>query len=53
MPLNVEGEVIYTNLYAVGGALANCDPIRERSLEGIALTTGFRVAEIIAGRSVQ
>ncbi len=53
LPLNVTGEVIYTNLHAVGDALANCDPIRERSLEGIALTTGFRVADIIAGRSRQ
>ncbi len=52
-PLNDTGEVIYSNLYAVGNALANCDSVRERSLEGIALITGFMVAEIIAGRSFQ
>ncbi|MFZ2095318.1 MAG: anaerobic glycerol-3-phosphate dehydrogenase subunit GlpA, partial [Anaerolineales bacterium] len=35
-PIDMQGEVIYQNLYTVGGVSANCDPIRERSLEGIA-----------------
>jgi len=47
-PVDKINEVIYQNLYAVGGAIGNCDPIRERSLEGIALATGFTVAEIIS-----
>jgi glycerol-3-phosphate dehydrogenase len=38
----------YSNLYVVGNALANCDAIRERSLEGVALATGYRVAQIIS-----
>ena len=36
-PVDSSNKVIFQNLYAVGGTLGNCDPIRERSLEGIAL----------------
>ncbi len=52
-PLDDTGGIIYFNLHVVGNALANCDPLRERSLEGIALASGFRVAELIAERSQQ
>lgn len=48
-PVDDNGELIYQNLYIVGGSLANCDPIRERSLEGIALTTGYKVGEAVSG----
>jgi glycerol-3-phosphate dehydrogenase subunit B len=44
-PVDNHGDVIYSNLYAIGSQSANCDPIRERSLEGIALATGFKVIE--------
>ena len=44
-PVDNLNEVIYQNLYAIGSAIGNCDPIRERSLEGIALATGFKVGE--------
>jgi glycerol-3-phosphate dehydrogenase len=44
-PIDNHGEIIYSNLYAIGNQSANCDPIRERSLEGIALATGFKVIE--------
>jgi len=44
-PIDNHGEVIYSNLFAIGNQIANCDPIRERSLEGIALATGFKVIE--------
>ncbi len=44
-PLNENGQPIYENLQAIGTILANWEPIRERSLEGVALATGF-----IAGR---
>jgi glycerol-3-phosphate dehydrogenase subunit B len=47
-PVDKMNERIYENLYAVGGILGNCDPIRERSLEGIALTTGFTVGEALS-----
>ncbi len=50
-PLDDTGKVIFTNLHAVGACLGNCDPIRERSQEGTALATGFKVAEIITERS--
>ncbi len=40
-PLDPQGQPIYTNLYAAGGILGGCDPLRERSLEGIALVTGY------------
>jgi glycerol-3-phosphate dehydrogenase len=44
-PIQPAGRVIYKNLFAVGSALGHCDPIRERSLEGIALATGYAVGE--------
>jgi glycerol-3-phosphate dehydrogenase subunit B len=44
-PVDTQGEVIYKNLYTIGSQSANCDPVRERSLEGIALATGFKVIE--------
>jgi glycerol-3-phosphate dehydrogenase subunit B len=44
-PVNLAGLPYYDNLYAIGGVLAGCDPIRERSLDGIAVTTGWVVGE--------
>ena len=46
-PLNKRGQVVFSNLFAAGTALAGGDFLRERSLEGIALTTGFKVGEMI------
>jgi len=40
-PISPSGELLYRNLYTVGAALANTDPIQERSVEGVALLTGF------------
>jgi glycerol-3-phosphate dehydrogenase len=48
-PVDKMNQEVYQNLYVVGGMLANCDPVSERSLEGIALATGFKVGEAIAG----
>jgi glycerol-3-phosphate dehydrogenase subunit B len=48
-PLHEEGAPVYANLWAAGGALAEADPILERSLEGIAIATGMAVAERVAG----
>ncbi len=53
LPLDKTGGTLYSNLHVVGSALADCDPIRERSLEGIALATGFRVAELLTKGSPQ
>jgi len=47
-PLDGEGQLVYENLFLVGGALGNCDPLRERSLEGIALATGYVVGNQIS-----
>ncbi len=40
-PVDENGRVLYLNLSVVGSLLADTDPIRERSLEGIALATGY------------
>lgn len=47
-PVNGDGKPVYENLYAAGTALAHCEVIRERSLEGVALATGYRVAQLLA-----
>ncbi len=44
-PLDPNGAVVYNNLWAAGGLLAHADPIRERSLEGIAIATGIAAAQ--------
>ena len=44
-PINENGQVIIRNLFTAGSAIGNCDPIRERSREGIALVTGYKVGE--------
>ncbi len=47
-PVDQKGAILYNNLWAAGGVLAHADPIRERSLEGIALTTGITaIAHIV------
>lgn len=51
-PVDAAGRTVYRNLWAAGGLLAHCDPILERSLEGIAIATGVAAAEAIAGISV-
>ena len=40
-PVDVAGRPVFRNLWAAGGVLAHADPILERSLEGIAVTTAF------------
>jgi glycerol-3-phosphate dehydrogenase subunit B len=46
-PVDYAGRVIYPNLSAAGAVLSGSDPVWERSVEGIALTTGFAVGERI------
>lgn len=46
-PVDEVGRPIYDNLYAAGGTLAHYEMIRERSLEGVALATGYAVGEAI------
>ncbi len=40
-PVGADDHPVYTNLFAAGTILAHCDVIGERSLEGVALATGF------------
>jgi glycerol-3-phosphate dehydrogenase len=40
-PVDINGKVLFNNLHAAGSCLANFDPLRERSLEGTALVTGW------------
>ncbi len=47
-PITADGRVVYENLWAVGNLFAHADPIRERSVEGIAIGTGVAAARGIA-----
>ena len=47
-PLDGAGSRVFANLWAVGGALADADPIMERSMEGIAIATGMVAAAHVA-----
>jgi len=46
-PINENEQPIFNNLYAVGSTLNHCDLIREFSLEGVALSTGYKVGKEI------
>jgi glycerol-3-phosphate dehydrogenase subunit B len=48
-PIDANGARVFANVWAAGGTLAHCDPILERALEGIAITTGSAAA-CFAGR---
>ena len=48
-PVDAAGRTVYHNLWAAGGLLADCDPLLERSLEGIAVATGIAAADAVAG----
>ena len=50
-PINHHGQVIYDNVVVAGSSLAHCDCIRERSQEGVALTTGYSASSRL-GKSV-
>jgi len=45
-PQEAGGNLVYENLYVAGNAIGNCDAIRERSLDGIALATGYHVGNL-------
>ena len=48
-PVGLQGESLYPNLFAVGGLLNGCDSLHERSLEGIALASGYAAGKEVAG----
>jgi anaerobic glycerol-3-phosphate dehydrogenase len=39
---------LFENLFAAGTTLAGGDYVRERSLDGVALVTGYSVGEAVA-----
>ncbi|MCL4861377.1 MAG: glycerol-3-phosphate dehydrogenase subunit GlpB [Caldilineaceae bacterium] len=49
-PVNANGDMVYDNLWAAGGVLAHADPIRERSLEGLAIATAIAAVGAIIHR---
>jgi glycerol-3-phosphate dehydrogenase subunit B len=46
-PVGPAGEPVFQNLWAAGSLLAHADPIRQRSLEGIAIATGIAAAHAL------
>ena len=46
-PTNDNGQSVFANLFVTGSTLAGGDFLRERSLEGIALATGYKVGEMV------
>jgi glycerol-3-phosphate dehydrogenase len=46
-PVDPSGKVVYENLFAVGGTLSEADLLRERSLDGVGLVTGYLVGKTI------
>jgi glycerol-3-phosphate dehydrogenase subunit B len=49
-PVRSSGEVVFDNLFAAGGIMGGGDYVLERSLDGIALVTGWMVAGKLAER---
>lgn len=47
-PLNGGSQPVYENVYAAGTTLSHSEVIRERSFEGVALSTGFAVGNLLA-----
>ncbi len=47
-PIDDRLQPIYRNLYAAGGILGGCNPLRERSLEGIAIVSGCAVGQKVS-----
>ena len=52
-PIRPDGSPVYANLWAAGGTLAGADGIRERSVEGIAISTGRVVASALRNNPVE
>jgi glycerol-3-phosphate dehydrogenase len=51
-PVNEFNQVFYQNLFAVGNTLGNYDPIREGSMEGVAIASGYKVGESLSNGSL-
>ena len=49
-PLDGRGRPVYENVLVAGATLAGCEPWREKSGDGISLTTGSAAAGEVLGR---
>ena len=47
-PIDLENNILYSNLLVVGNSLDSCDPIRELSMEGIALASAYKVSKSLS-----
>jgi glycerol-3-phosphate dehydrogenase subunit B len=47
-PVDADRRALYENLFAAGTTLAGCDPIRERSFDGVALATGYAAGNLVS-----
>ena len=47
-PITQSDDTLFENLFAAGTTLAGGDYVRERSLDGVALVTGYSVGEAVA-----
>jgi glycerol-3-phosphate dehydrogenase subunit B len=50
-PVDAAGERIYENVLVAGASLAGATPWREKSGDGVSLSTGFRAADLILAAS--
>jgi glycerol-3-phosphate dehydrogenase subunit B len=48
-PIGLDRQVVYQNVAVAGAALAGSDPVRERCYSGMALATGWRAGQLLAG----
>jgi glycerol-3-phosphate dehydrogenase subunit B len=48
-PVDPEGRVIYSNLFAAGAIIAHGDSMSEKSGGGIAISTGYLAGKLAAG----
>jgi glycerol-3-phosphate dehydrogenase subunit B len=46
-PVDATGERLYENVLVAGATLAGAEPWREKSGDGLSLSTGFRAADLI------
>jgi glycerol-3-phosphate dehydrogenase subunit B len=46
-PVDYSGRVVYDNVFVTGSALSGADLLRERSLDGVSMVTGYLVGKTI------
>ena len=50
-PVDAAGERLYENVLVAGATLAGAEPWREKSGDGLSLSTGYRAAELVLAAS--